>query len=143
ASNYCTLREAIIKANSTAGTDAIMLQAGTYTLSLPRAASPNYDAQTGTLNITDSINIIGAGQNSTIIQAGTIAYNAGTPNGVDMVMAVNEDINPKTNATASISNLTIQNGYNRGTHTNDGDGGGMEFDTGTSGNATLTLTNVT
>src|SRR5438067_13704396 len=88
-SNDCTLREAIIKANATAGTDTIMLQAGTYTLTRPRAASPQYDAMTGTLNIHDSVNITGAGQNSTIIQGGTTAYNAGTPNGVDMVISVN------------------------------------------------------
>ncbi len=60
-----------------------------------------------------------------------------------MVMAVNEDINPITNATASISNLTLKFGHNNGAHGNDGDGGCMEFDTGSSGNANLTLTNVT
>ena len=94
--------------------------------------------------MNDSVNIIGAGQNSTIIQAGTIAYNAGTPNGVDMLMAVNEDLPTFTNATASISNLTLQNGHNRGTVAGtDGDAGCLEFDTGLSGTNTLTLTNVT
>ena len=38
--------------------------------------------------------------------------------------------------------MVIQNGVNHGVHGNDGDGGCMEFDTGTSGNANLTLTNV-
>src|SRR5262249_18325258 len=66
-----------------------------------------------------------------------------TPNGVDMVMAVNEDINPITDATASISNLTLQNGHNRGAHGVDGDGGCMEIDTGSSGNPNLTLAHVT
>ena len=82
----------------------------------------------------------GAGHPTSIIQAGTIAYNAGTPNGVDMVMDVNEDLAtpncPVTNTTASLSNLVLQNGHNRGTVANaDGDGGCMEFDTGSSGNA--------
>ncbi|HMF91749.1 MAG TPA: hypothetical protein VKL40_13975, partial [Candidatus Angelobacter sp.] len=140
----CTLREAIIKANATVGTDTIMLQAGTYTLSQPRAVTPLYDATTGTLNVTDSLNIIGAGQNTTIIQAGTVGFNPGPANGVDMLMAVNEDLPGFTNATASISNLTLQNGHNRGkVATTDGDAGCLEFDTGGTGNNTLTLTNVT
>jgi uncharacterized repeat protein (TIGR01451 family) len=143
-STSCSLREAVIKANATAGTDTISVPAGTFTLTRPRAASPAYDAQTGTLNVNDSVNIVGAGQNSTIIQAGTIAYNAGTPNGVDMLMAVNEDLPGFTNATASISNLTLQNGHNRGTVAlTDGDAGCLEFDTGGTGTNTLTLTSVT
>jgi CSLREA domain-containing protein/uncharacterized repeat protein (TIGR01451 family) len=141
--NQCSLREAIIEANATPGTDTIMVPAGTYTLTLPRAVTPLYDATTGTLNVNDSVNIIGAGQNTTIIQAGTTAYNAGTPNGVDMLMAVNEDLPGFTNATASISNLTLQNGHNRGAAGVDGDAGCLEFDTGGTGNNTLTLTNVT
>jgi uncharacterized repeat protein (TIGR01451 family) len=144
ASGDCTLREAIIKANATAGTDNITLQAGTYTLTRGRIASPAYDAQTGTLNVNDSLNITGAvdgsGNPTSIITWGASLTN-GTS--VDMVMAVNEDITILSNATASITNVIIQNGVNHGTHGNDGDGGCMEFDTGTSGAATLTLTNVT
>ena len=145
-STSCSLREAIRKANdpSNPGTDTVSIPAGTFTLTQPRAASPQYNALTGTLNITDSVNIVGAGQNSTIIQAGTVAYNAGTANGVDMLMAVNEDLPGFTNATASISNLTLQNGHNRGTVAlQDGDAGCLEFDTGGTGTQTLTLTNVT
>ncbi len=55
-----------------------------------------------------------------------------------------------TNATVSVSNLTIQNGNNRGDccSTQDGFGGAFDFDTGGNahsgpGNATLTMTNVT
>jgi uncharacterized repeat protein (TIGR01451 family) len=136
-SSSCSLREAVLRANSTGGTDTIQLAAGTYTLTLPKVAN-DFTGNHGALYVNDSVNIVGAGQNSTIIQAGT--SNA---TGVDMVMAVNEDINPLTNATASISNLTLKFGHNRGAHGNDGDGGCMEFDTGTSGNANLTLTSVT
>ena len=142
ASGDCTLREAIIKANATAGTDNITLQAGTYTLTRGRIAAPAYDAQTGTLNVNDSLNITGAvdgsGNPTSIITWGALTSGLS----VDMVMAVNEDITILSNATASISNVIIQNGVNHGTHGNDGDGGCMEFDTGTSGAATLTLTNV-
>jgi uncharacterized repeat protein (TIGR01451 family) len=133
-SSSCSLREAVLKANG----DNIMLQAGTtYTLTRAKVAN-DFSGQNGALYVNNSVTIIGGNQNTTIIQAGTT--NA---TGVDMVMAVNEDINPITNASASLSNVTLQNGHNRGTHGNDGDGGCMEFDTGSGGAATLTLTNVT
>src|SRR5262249_14932440 len=142
-SSSCSLREAILKANATAGTDTIQLAAGTYTLTRGRIASPLYDAHDGTLNINDSVNIVGAvdggGNATSIITWGTLTSGLT----VDMVMAVNEDISILSDATASISNVVIQNGVNHGTHGNDGDGGCMEFDTGTSGNANLTFTNVT
>lgn len=141
--NECTLREAVIEANATPGMDTIMIPTGTYTLTIPRAATPVYDARTGTLDVTDSVNIIGAGQNSTIIQGGTVGV-PGTPNGVDKVFSFNQDITAFTNATVSVSNLTIQNGFNRGnTAIEDGWGGAFDFDTGTSGANTLTITNVT
>jgi uncharacterized repeat protein (TIGR01451 family)/fimbrial isopeptide formation D2 family protein len=141
-SGDCTLREAVLKANG----DTISLQAGTYTLSIAKVAN-DCTGNFGALSVDRNTTIVGAGQNTTIIQAGTASYNPGPANGVDMVMNVNEDLGtagcPITNATASLSNLTLQNGHNRGTHGNDGDGGCMEFDTGSSGAATLALTNVT
>jgi uncharacterized repeat protein (TIGR01451 family) len=131
-SSSCSLREAVLKANG----DTIMLQAGTtYTLTRAKVAN-DFSGQNGALYVNNSVTIVGG--SGTIIQAGTT--NA---TGVDMVMAVNEDINPITNASASLSNVTLQNGHNHGTHGNDGDGGCMEFDTGSSGTTTLTLTNVT
>jgi uncharacterized repeat protein (TIGR01451 family) len=133
-SSSCSVREAVLKANG----DTIMLQAGTtYTLTRAKVAN-DFSGQNGALYVNNSVTIVGGSQSTTIIQAGTT--NA---TGVDMVMAVNEDINPITNASASLSNLTLQNGHNNGTHGNDGDGGCMEFDTGSSGAATLSLTNVT
>ncbi len=141
--NQCTLREALLEANG----DTVMVPAGTYTLTIARVQD-DCTGNFGALSAEHSVTIVGAAQNTTIVQAGTTAYNAGTANGVDMVLNVNEDLAtancPVTNATASISNLTLRNGHNRGTvATFDGDGGCMEFDTGSSGTATLTLTNVT
>jgi trimeric autotransporter adhesin len=139
--NDCSLREAILRANATAGTDTVMVPNGTYTLTIAKVAD-DCTGNFGALSVEDSITIVGGGQATTIIQAG-----ATQAAGVDMVMNVNEDLGtgscPETNASASLSNLTLQNGHNRGTHGNDGDGGCMEYDTGTSGNATLNLTNVT
>ncbi|HZU31819.1 MAG TPA: hypothetical protein VFB79_11930, partial [Candidatus Angelobacter sp.] len=116
----------------------IILAAGTYTLSIARVDGDNTGAHGG-LYINDSVNIVGAGQASTIIQGGTSAAT-----GVDLVFAVNEDIQTITNASASFSNLTIKFGHNRGSVAGfDGDGGCMEYDTGSSGAANLSLTNVT
>src|SRR5262249_35403906 len=122
----CSLREAILKANG----DNIMLQAGhTYSLTRGRGtAPPDYTGDHGALYVNNTATIVGGNQNTTIIQWGTLTSG----NTVDMVMAVNEDISPQTNATGSLSNLTIQGGVNHGTQSGfDGDGGCMEFDTGT------------
>ena len=142
----CSLREAIIEANQGSGTDTIMIPNGTYTLTLARAVSPLYDAQTGSLDVTKNVNIIGSGQTTTIIQGGTQGVNdSGGPNGVDKVFSFNQNIGGSlSDASVSVSGLTIQNGFNRGGRTaGDGWGGAFDFDTGSSGNATLTLTNVT
>ncbi|HEY6251188.1 MAG TPA: hypothetical protein VI685_14610, partial [Candidatus Angelobacter sp.] len=131
----CSLREAVLKANG----DTINLQAGhTYSLTIGRPASPDYTGNHGALYVNNTATFVGGNQNTTIIQWGT--PGTGT---VDMVMAVNEDVASTTTATASLSNLTIQNGVNHGASGVDGDGGCMEFDTGTNGTATLSLTNVT
>jgi CSLREA domain-containing protein/uncharacterized repeat protein (TIGR01451 family) len=144
-SNQCTLREALLEANG----DTVIVPAGTYTLTIAKVAN-DCTGRFGALSVEHTVTIMGsvdgAGNPTSIVQAGTIAYNAGTPNGVDMVMNVNEDLGtancPVTSATATISNLVLQNGHNRGTHSNDGDGGCMEFDTGSLGTANLNLTNV-
>jgi CSLREA domain-containing protein/uncharacterized repeat protein (TIGR01451 family) len=142
-SGHCSLRAAIMEANAYPGTDTISIPAGTYTLTIARSASPAYDARTGTLDVTDSVNIVGSGQNSTIIQGGTQGAS-GTPNGVDKVFSFNQDITAFTDATVAVSNLTIRNGYNRGNTTiQDGWGGAFDFDTGGFGNSNLTLNNVT
>src|SRR6202790_704326 len=144
-SGDCTLREAIVKANFIAGTDTIMLQAGTYTLSLPRVAN-DFSGLHGTLEVTDSLNIIGAvdgsGNPTSIVQGGTNLTTS-----VDKVFSFNEDIAAFSNATVSISNLVIQNGHNRGDETiQDGLGGAFDFDTGNvppTGTLTVTNCNIT
>lgn len=143
AANDCSLREAILKANDPAnpGTDTIIVPAGTYTLTLPRVAG-DFTGQHGTLEVTDSLNIMGAGQATTIIQGGVLANLSDS---VDKVFSFNQDITTISNATVSVSNLTIQHGRNRGSVNGfqDGWGGAFDFDTGSSGTASLLLTNVT
>ncbi len=134
-SSSCSLREAVLKANG----DTIMLQAGhTYSLTIGRGATQDYTGNTGALYMNHTATIVGGNQSTTVIQWGT--PGTGT---ADMVMAVNEDVSIISSATGSLSNLTIQNGVNHGASGLDGDGGCMEFDTGTNGTATLSLTNVT
>lgn len=66
----CSLRAAIMKANQASGSSIIYVPAGTYTLTIPPSGS-NGD-NTGDLNITNSIAIIGQGAGRTIISAAEI-----------------------------------------------------------------------
>ncbi len=143
-SSPCSLREAIIKANSNNNggttTDTVMVPAGTFTLTLARNAADHHTSLQGTLEVTDSLNIVGApGLNATVIQGGTSLATS-----VDKIISFNQDIDSFTNATVSVSNVTFQNGNNRGNCCvlQDGFGGAFDFDTGSPGSATLTMTNV-
>ena len=108
-----SLREAVIAANNTSGTDTIMLLTGNYMLA---GAIGENAAASGDLDITDDLAIIGAGSATTIIDGG----------GNDRVFDV------RSGATVTISDLTIQNGN---TSSN---GGGIDINSGT----TLTLSDV-
>lgn len=118
----CSLREAIRSANQNisvdkcatgAAVDTINLPGGTFTLSI---AGTNEDfAATGDLDLTESVNINGAGLNTTI--------NA---NGLDRVFHI-------VSGTANLSALTVSGGSTSGS------GGGLLVNS----IATLTLNNVT
>ena len=142
----CSLREAVLESNQqSSGTTTIMVPNGTYTLTLARQSSPIYDGHMGSLDVTQNVNIVGSGQTTTIIQGGTQGVNdSGGPNGIDKIFSFNENLGSSlSDASVSVSGLTIQNGFNRGSKTlGDGWGGAFDFDTGSSGNANLTLTNV-
>ena len=64
----CSLREAVINANTTAGPDLIILPAGTY--SLTRTGSEEDVAVTGDLDFTEAVRIEGAGELLSIIDGG-------------------------------------------------------------------------
>ncbi len=98
----CSLREAIIAANTDTavdacpagnGADTITLPAGTYLLSL--AGADEDDALTGDLDITNDLTITGAGPALTIIDG----------NGLDRVFHLHTLANP-----ATIASLTIRGG---------------------------------
>lgn len=104
----CSLREAIIAANETPGHDVIYVPAGTYTLSID-GEGEDY-ADTGDLDVTDDLTIIGAGAIETIIDGDKI----------DRVFHIIGNIE------VALHGLTIQNG-----NANRGDGGGILNDSGT------------
>lgn len=92
----CSLREAIVGANATPGTDTIALPAGTYNRTL--AGSQDEDASAaGDLDITESVSINGEGAEATIIDAANLGRVFNVLSG-----------------TVTISDVTIQNGYSSG-----------------------------
>jgi hypothetical protein len=94
AANDCGLRQAIDKANTTAGDDTVVLPAGHYTLTI---AGLNENADlTGDLDVVNNgtLTLTGAGARSTTIDGG----------GIDRVLQV------ATGATAIISGVTITGG---------------------------------
>ena len=111
--NDCSLREAILAANSAAGLDEITLGNDTYTLSITGTAE-NASA-TGDLDISDDLIISGEGANLTIIDGAQI----------DRVF----HITPTANIT--LSGITIQNGFITNTASIEGEtdeGGAVKFE---------------
>lgn len=64
----CSLREAVITANNTAGPDLIIIPAGTFNLT--RSGTPEDAAVSGDLDLTEAVRIEGAGMTTTIIDGG-------------------------------------------------------------------------
>ena len=119
----CSLREAVIAANTAVGPDSITLPADTFTLTIADASAADEDAAaTGDLDITSNITLGGAGASTTIIQAGT---SLGTS--VGCVFEIGAAGN------AAISGVTVRNGSRIGSS----DAGGIN------NNGILTVTNST
>lgn len=105
---FCTLRGAIEEANGLPGPDRIIIPPGVYTLDIPGREDLG---ASGDLDITDSLILIGAGADETIIDAG------GLDRGLDL-------FGPDTQVT--VSGLTIQNGsLPPGLPINEAGGGGL------------------
>jgi CSLREA domain-containing protein len=101
----CSLREAIIAANTNVGADTVILPSGVYSLTL--TGMDEDAAATGDLDITDDLNIIGSGTLSSIIDGGAI----------DRVFHVVGKVN------VEISQMTIRNGKSEWSA--DADGAGL------------------
>lgn len=129
AQGNCSLRAAVMETNADAGVDTIVVPAGTFTLTIPDNGLGN--ASGGHLDVTDGVNIVGAGSNLTIIQAGTNASN-----GIDKVFSINPNGSFSSFDTL-LSNLTIQ--FGRNTSASAPFGGGFDWDAGTNGTGSITL----
>jgi CSLREA domain-containing protein len=92
----CSLREAIISANSTAGTDTIVLPPGTYVLTINLAGQDDASAE-GDLDITADATLTGAGASTTVVDG----------NGAVLEDHVFQVHGP---AQATISGLTVRGG---------------------------------
>ena len=113
AADTCTLRAAVMQANLASGAGAtIQLSAATYTLTRPASGANGPDS--GDLNFTTPasgdprITLLGAGESATIIDA----------NQIDRVLKV------ETGRSATVSRVTLRNGYRSGGSSNQ-DGGGI------------------
>jgi CSLREA domain-containing protein len=91
----CSLREAIIASNEAPGSDAVVVPAGTYTLSIPGTAEN--ESTTGDLDITDDLHLTGVGVGVAVIDGGGLDRVIDIPGGT-------------ADTTVQISGLTIQNG---------------------------------
>ena len=98
----CTLRAAIMEANSSHGEMDIRLSSGIYTLEIPGANENG--AVSGDLDINQSMIIQGIGRESPVIQAGTSPSNS-----IDRVFHILGS-DSKQSIKIKIQNITIQNG---------------------------------
>lgn len=128
--NDCSLRGAVIKANTTGGTDTIAVPAGTYTLTIPGIGEEA--AMTGDLDLTETVTLQGAGAGSTIIQAGTTSPVPTPAACVDCIDRVFHVVS--SGVTAEFMDLTIRHG-------SEGNAGGAIFNSGTAKVTNSTLTN--
>ncbi|WP_372899178.1 DUF4347 domain-containing protein, partial [Stieleria sp.] len=119
ADGFISLREAIIAANNTAGTDDIFLGAGTHTLSILGADEDL--AATGDLDVLGSVNIYGDSAATTIIDGSGMAAS---PDRLFQVWG---------GAVVNLTDLTIKGGQGGGSG-----GGGVYIGAG----ADLTVANV-
>lgn len=113
----CSLREAIVAANSDPDPDTITLPAGTYTLSIPQDISPD-DGLNGDLDVFSVLTITGAGAQATIIDGGDV-----------------DRLFDHLGTSLTISGITLRNGRTAALN-----GGGAIF---ASGNVTLEQVAVT
>lgn len=95
----CSLREAIIAANAKPGNNVILLPAGVYELTL--VGNGEDAAQTGDLDITDDLVLLGAGAEVTVIDA--YADNEANP-------ARDRGFQILNVATVEIANVTVRDG---------------------------------
>ena len=96
AASDCSLREAVLAANSNPGHDTVELASGIYELTI--AGVDEDGGATGDLDVTDDLTLSGEGENDTIISA----------NGIDRALHVRPVLN---DVSVDISDLTVRGGH--------------------------------
>ena len=132
----CSLREAIIAANTAAGPDLITFGVnGTFQLTI--AGNNENASATGDLDVLQALTITGNGPTNTVVTAGTSMAN-----GIDKVFSINPLFNSAFDT--SVTGLTIRYGRNISPINGDGYGGGLDWDAGftSTNNGTLSLSNL-
>ncbi len=109
----CALRGAIIAANNHAGDDIVRLHTGTYTLSI--AGTYEDSCQTGDLDVTGDLLIVGDGPDRTIIDAA----------GIDRVLHV-----LASGSTVTVRGVTIKGGVPGGASAPGDSGAGIKVSDG-------------
>ena len=126
----CSFRQAVIKANSTAGSDTILLPVGTYTLT--QVGLGEGLAETGDVDARDDLTIIGdmdgSGNPTSIIQgcggtSGVVCVGGTAWN--DKFISTNKLRD--TSGSLSIANVIFQNGNNTNTDLVNSPGGAVDF----------------
>ncbi|MEI6729209.1 MAG: Ig-like domain-containing protein [bacterium] len=126
----CTLRAAVMEANSDYFKDKITIPAGVYQLTIPptnpsTVSSPNLGAIDGDLDVTTDIDFIGADKATTFIQAGSDATN-----GIDRVFQIfntNVSFSKMTIRYGRASNSTFVEIFGNSNQTRPGNGGGIYY----------------
>lgn len=110
--SLCSLRDAVVAADTAGGSNTILVGPGTYTYSI--ASTGTNDPTTGDLDINNdsSVTITGAGSGQTVIN----------PNGVDRAFAV------QSGATLTLSGMTIELGQPSSSSSGSSDGGAVWAD---------------
>ena len=121
ANGACSLRAAVEEANALSGTTEVDLGSGTYTLSLANPSVSGipiraYDPNTGDIDVTANISVVGAGASSSVLDAASL----------------DREFEVRPGGTLQLSDLTVQHGFQF-----DCDGGYGVYNAGT-----LTLTGV-
>jgi CSLREA domain-containing protein len=148
--SLCSLRDAVIAANTVGGTNTITIPAGHYTLSI--APSGTTDASTGNLDVTsgDSLSINGADASSTTIDGGGVDRVFNVASGASLTLTgatvaggavASADSNKDGGAILNLGTLTLSSDVITGNQApaDGAAGGGISEE----GGATTTITDST
>jgi hypothetical protein len=128
----CSLRAAVLQANSDNNADIIQLGVGTYMLKLNSSPANGDSGSLGDLEVNGDMTIQGAGPTQTIIQG--VGPDISTPWN-DRIIEVADEASSQP--TVTISELTVTGGDTIGSTSSEQDGGGI-----LSASALLTINNV-